>query len=247
MLGYAAALQRLHAAQKSSKGAPPYSLFVNRPLGRRLAAAAYRAGLNPNQVTGISAVFTFSAIALLALAPPSLATGFVVSAGLVLGYALDAADGQLARLLGGGSTVGEWLDHIVDSAKVSLLHLAVLITVYLHFDLATDRWLLVPIGFTLVSAVHFFGMILNEQLIRVKFARAGLAPPSPQPSSMLRSLLKLPTDYGVLCVAFVLLAAPVLFLWVYSFLALASGGYLVLALRKWYGDMVALDLPRSDS
>ena len=37
------ALKRLRHVQKSSKGAPPYSLFINRPLGRVIAAAAYQA------------------------------------------------------------------------------------------------------------------------------------------------------------------------------------------------------------
>ena len=46
-------LRRLRQAQKSAKGAPPYSLYINRPLGRIFAAAAYQIGLTPNQVTWI--------------------------------------------------------------------------------------------------------------------------------------------------------------------------------------------------
>ncbi|GAA2107800.1 CDP-alcohol phosphatidyltransferase family protein [Microlunatus panaciterrae] len=242
--GFVAALDQLRSAQKGSKGAPPYSLYVNRPLGRYLAAAAYQLGMTPNQVTAVSALFTFSAIAELAIFKPTLWTGLLVCLGLVLGYALDSADGQLARLRGGGSTVGEWLDHIIDSAKVSVLHLAVLITAFRHFDLPGEAWLLVPIGFTLVSAVHFFGMILSEQLARVHRAKLGLPAPAKVATTPLRSLLKLPTDYGVLCALFLLLAVPTLFLWVYTALAVASAGYLLLVLVKWYRDMVALDGPR---
>ena len=115
---FTSSLEELRSAQKGRKGAPPYSLFVNRPLGRVFAAAANVLGLRPNQVTMISACFTFAAIALLAIGPATWWVGVLVAVGLVLGYALDSADGQLARLQGGGSLTGEWLDHMIDSVKV---------------------------------------------------------------------------------------------------------------------------------
>ena len=92
------------------------------------AAAAYQIGLTPNQVTYISATFTFVGLLVLALAPATWPVGLLVTVVLVLGYAFDAADGQLARLRGGGSLLGEWLDHMIDSVKVAALHLAVLVT-----------------------------------------------------------------------------------------------------------------------
>jgi phosphatidylglycerophosphate synthase len=159
----------------------------------------------------------------------------------VLGYALDSADGQLARLRGGGSLLGEWLDHMIDSAKVSSLHLAVLVSFFRHNSLGSRTWLLVPLGFTVVSAVHFFGMILVDQLVRIARARTGAPPPPRVPASPVRTLLKIPTDYGVLCLIFLLLGAPVVFFGAYSVLALGSAGYLVLVLRKWRGDVAALD------
>ena len=74
--GFAQVVARLAAAQKArAPGAPAYSIYVNRPLGRLLAAAAYLAGLTPNAVTAISAVFTFSGIVIIALVPPSPLTG----------------------------------------------------------------------------------------------------------------------------------------------------------------------------
>src|SRR5690348_14894922 len=116
------ALTRLRSAQKPGAGAPPYSRWINRRLGRILAAAAYRARATPDAVTVLSAVFTFSGLSLVALVAPVPWLGFAVTALLVLGYALDAADGQLARLLGGGSRSGEWLDHMVDVTKTCVLH-----------------------------------------------------------------------------------------------------------------------------
>jgi phosphatidylglycerophosphate synthase len=174
------------------------------------------------------------------LAPSGL-VGLGVSLALVLGYALDAADGQLARLRGGGSAVGEWLDHMIDSAKVSGVHLAVLIMAYRHFGFSSAGWLLVPMAFAVVSSVHFFGMILVEQLAREARARSGLGPPERQAATPLRTLLKFPTDYGVLCLLFLLLGAPAAFFSAYSVCAAASAGYLVLILRKWRHDVASLD------
>ena len=237
-------MARLRSAQKSSKGAPPYSLFINRPLGRILAAAAYQVGMTPNQVTYVSAACTLAGLLVLGLGPAGIWTGVGVAALLVLGYALDSADGQLARLRGGGSLLGEWLDHMIDSVKVVTLHLAVLVAMYRFTDV--DRhWLLVPLVFAVVSAVHFFGMILNDLVAREQRALAGRPAGPKVPASTVRSLTKLPTDYGVLCLAFLLLGSIGAFTVVYTILALATTGYTVLVARKWYGDVRRLDAERS--
>jgi phosphatidylglycerophosphate synthase len=231
-----ATVARLAASQKSSKGAPAYSRFVNRPLGRVLAAVAYRLGLTPNTVSAASAALTAIGIAVLALAPPAAGTAVAVCAALVLGYALDAADGQLARLRGGGTLSGEWLDHMIDAVKISTLHVVVAVTVYRSFGV-DERWTLVPLGFGVVAAVHFFGTILGDQLRRQR-------PASVRPgarTSTLRSLAVLPTDYGVLCLAFALLGLPRAFLACYTVLFVGTAGYLALAVVKWFRDMQALD------
>jgi phosphatidylglycerophosphate synthase len=229
-----ATVQRLSGAQKGAGGGPAYSRFVNRRIGRVLAALAYHAGLTPNAVTGISAAFTGCGIALLALVRPSWALGAAVAGCLVLGYALDSADGQLARLRGGGSPAGEWLDHMVDAAKIASLHLAVLIGLF--HALGTGPELLVPLGFSVVAVVHFFATLLNEALRAQHGAplRADLTAHRP---SVLRSLLVLPTDYGVLCLIFLLWGAPTAFLGVYGLLFLGSGGYLALASVRWFREM----------
>jgi phosphatidylglycerophosphate synthase len=242
-MSYRESLHSLKSRQKSGKGAPAYSRFVNRRLGRYLAAAAYEVGLTPNAVTALSALCSFAAIALLAVLPPSIPLAIAVTVGLVLGYALDSADGQLARLRGGGSRSGEWLDHMVDAAKISSLHLAVLIFLYRSNELPNDAWLLVPIGFTVVAAVSFFGMILNDQLRRVSGLASGqdaTADPG-RAASTIRSLLVIPTDYGVLCLIFLLLGWPIAFLAAYTVMFAGSAGYLLLACVKWFRDMRALD------
>lgn len=239
---YSQVVARLAGAQKHTPGAPAYSRFVNRPLGRRFAAAGYLLGLTPNMITGISALFSFAGIAVLALVRPTLWSGIVVCLALVLGYAFDAADGQLARLRGGGSHAGEWLDHMVDAAKISSLHLAVLIAAYRFFDLDSAAWLLIPIGFVLVANVMFFGMILNDLLRARQAAKTGAALKRQGPST-LRSLMVIPTDYGLLCVVFLLLGAPSVFFVVYALLFAANAAFMALASVKWFRDMSVLDRP----
>jgi phosphatidylglycerophosphate synthase len=232
---YGEVLARLGTAQKgAARGAPAYSRFVNRRIGRYLAAAAYRAGLSPNAVTGVSALFTFSGIALLIALPPSWGQGAAVAVLLVLGYAWDSADGQVARLTGLGSPAGEWLDHAVDAVKVVTLPLALAVGLAVH-DVVAPAWLLVPLVSAITSSVLFFAMILTEQLRRAHGVQS--VAPTEGRFPWLRSVLVLPTDYGVLCWTFLLLGAPSVFLWVYAAITVCTTAFLALALVKWFREV----------
>jgi phosphatidylglycerophosphate synthase len=234
---YWGTVKELAAAQKTAaRGAPAYSRYVNRRLGRLFAAAAVRAGLRPNAVTAISAVFTFAGITLLVLFPPSGALGISVALCLVTGYALDSADGQVARMQGSGSPAGEWLDHMVDAIKTSVLPLALAVGLY-RFGAADHSWLLVPLGAAVVSAVLFFGMMLTEQLRR----HAGqVSVAGTDGRSWIRSLLVIPMDYGVLCLSFVLYGMVPLFLTVYTLIFAATAAFLMLASIKWFRELSGL-------
>ena len=241
---YSDAMSRLTAAQKSSNGAAAYSRFVNRPLGRPLAAFAYAGGLTPTQVTLCSATATFSAIAVIALVDPTWWSSALVALLLVLGYALDSADGQLARLTGTGSMAGEWLDHFFDATKAATLHAAVLICWFRFFDLPTP-WLVVPLVFGAVASVFFFGLIATDFLRRVHRAQHPITdaavPAETWRNSPLYSLAVLPTDYGFLCVTFVLLWVQPVFIAVYSLLAAANVLVLGLAAARWYRSLRRMD------
>ncbi|MFT3860675.1 CDP-alcohol phosphatidyltransferase family protein [Micropruina sp.] len=234
---FGASFEQLRAAQKNSTGAPLYSKLVNRPLGRVFAAAAHQFGLTPNAVTGISAAFTFAGIIVLAVAPLGVTTGLVVGVLLVLGYALDSADGQLARLRGGGSLDGEWLDHVVDSVKLATIHLAVLVAAYRS---GAPQWFLwVPIAFAVAQNVYFFGMIATDLVLREHHARTApgtpfAAPRFGQNSATLVSVVRITIDYGFLCVAFVLLGVPWLFGAIYTVMAVCMVGYTALAAIRWF-------------
>lgn len=232
---YGEVLARLGTAQKgAARGAPAYSRFVNRRIGRYLAAAAYRAGLSPNAVTGVSALFTFSGIALLIALPPSWGQGTAVAVLLVLGYAWDSADGQVARLTGLGSPAGEWLDHAVDAVKVVTLPLALAVGLAVH-EVVAPAWLLVPLVSAITSSVLFFAMILTDQIRRAHGVQSQA--PTDGRFPWLRSVLVLPTDYGVLCWAFLLLGAPTVFLSVYATITVCTTAFLALALVKWFREV----------
>ena len=157
---------QLSRAQKPSAGTPAYSRFVNRRIGRVFAAAAFLGHRTPNQVSLASGFCSLVGIVLIALVRPSLPLALAVTALLVLGYGLDSADGQLARLRGGGSPLGEWLDHMIDSIKIVLLHSAVLISFYRFDAFSNELVLLVPLAYVCMSSVLFFGLILIDQLRR---------------------------------------------------------------------------------
>lgn len=230
--------RELERAQKGrARSAPAYSIYVNRPVGRVFASLAHAVGMTPNQVTGVSALLTFTGVVLLAAVPPSAGLGIGVWLLLAVGYAWDSADGQVARLRGGGSPAGEWLDHVVDAAKLVSLHVAVTVGVFRFFDLESPVWLLVPLLFAIISTVTFFGMILND-LLR---ARHGVEQAAQSGgSSPLRSLMGLPTDYGVLCFLFVLWGWQAGFMLMYSLAALAGLFFLIAALVVWFRKMKAL-------
>jgi phosphatidylglycerophosphate synthase len=237
---FATALRDLESAQKSPKGVSVYARYVNRPMGRFFAALSFSLGLTPNQVTLVSAAVSLAGIALVALVAPTAVTGIVVAALLVIGFALDSADGQLARLRRSGSAAGEWLDHVVDCVKHVALHLAVLIAFYRYFELSSPAWYLVPMGFLLVALTTFVGGLLTEQLKRRTVSVAGGATRTTAPAarpSMLRAVALLPADYGTLCLVFVLLGDQGPFLAAYAGLFAVNAVLLVAFLAKWYREL----------
>ncbi|ONI69849.1 CDP-alcohol phosphatidyltransferase [Kribbella sp. ALI-6-A] len=233
---YGDVVAELVRAQKPSAGTPVYSRFVNRKLGRYLAAGAFLLNRTPNQVSLTSGLCSLIGIVLIATIEPSVPLALVVTALLVLGYALDSADGQLARLRGGGSPLGEWLDHMIDCVKIALLHSAVLISLYRFDAFSNELVLLVPLAYLCVSAVMFFGLILIDQLRR----RHGASTANARGDSVLKSLVIAPTDYGILCLVFLTFGRPTLFTALYGLMLLANLLFLLAAIAKWYREMAAL-------
>ena len=223
------------AVEKSRRGVPAYTLYVNRPLGRWLAKGAYGLGLSANQVTTASGLLTTGGIATIVLSRPSVGAGLAVAVLLAIGFVLDSADGQLARLRGGGAAAGEWYDHVLDCARLLALHGSVLVSTY-RFTPDAPAWhLALPMAFQLVAVVQFFAMVLAEQLQR----RRGDDQPAVGDGSVLRSVLLLPVDFGVVCLTFVLLGWPRLFWVAYPTLFTTAGSFLLLSLRQSYRRLAA--------
>lgn len=226
---YRHARSKLGGAQKSAVGVPAYLRFVNRKAGGWLASVGFGLGWTPNHLTFLSALCSWAGIAVLAAVDPSPPVAVAVVALLLLGYAFDSGDGQLSRVRGGGRPSGEWLDHVVDTAKTASLHAGVAVSLYRFPDGLDHRWLLLPLAFGIVHVTFFFGMMLRDQL--------GARPERGEPgdATVAKSLALLPLDYGSMCAIFVLRPWPTAFVIGYGvlfvYLALFSARSLTKAYR----------------
>jgi phosphatidylglycerophosphate synthase len=215
----------LQHAQKPGHGVPAYTRWVNRRAARFLAAAFALWGLTPSTVSVISILVSIAGLtAFLGLHSVPLAAGFVAAILLALGYALDSADGQLARLQGSSSLRGEWLDHTLDAVRLPLIHLSVAAGC-----LIVDRTALavVAAGFSVIASASFLSQNLGG-LLRDKSTASRVH------VRRFQSWLLLPTDSGVLCWMFVLWPVSALFTTAYAALFVLNLGLAsVAAGRRW--------------
>ena len=217
-----ASYARLATAQKPAVGVPFYMRAVNRRLGRLIAAVAARLGRTPNQMTAISGLLFLAGMAVLVGFDPSVPVALSVTVLLQLGFAFDAADGQLARLTGTGSAAGEWLDHVVDAARILVLHLGVAVCLHLHTDVDL-AWLLVPLGFAVVASVRFFAQLLADQLSTTA---------APVATGRMGGWIQTPADAGVVNAVFLLWPWTSGFLVGYAVLAVGNALLLLATLRR---------------
>lgn len=162
----------------------------------------------------------------------------MVGGGFIIGYALDSADGQVARLRGGGSLVGEWLDHMIDCLKVCSIHLAVAVHFYRLEPQATGWRLALPLLYATSSGVMFFGLMLTDQLRRTA---AGGTRPVEGSLSVARALAILPSDFGALAVVFLTVGWTQVFVPLYAAMFVGQFALLLLASIRWHRVLAALD------
>ena len=233
---------QLASAQKAQTGVSLYTRYVNRPLGRVLASVCFGLRMTPNQVTALSALATGAGLALLVSGEPSPLRAVGVTVLLILGFALDSADGQVARLTGRGSAAGEWLDHVVDAGKVVAVHAAILITAF-RFWSVEPIWYLVPLAFQVVSVVTFVGGLLMALLLRRSAKETPTTPANGEGRarrpSRARAIALLPADYGILSLSFILTGWPGAFVGAYSLLLAANTLVMALLLGKWFRTLSA--------
>lgn len=232
--GFAQSYSELSLAQKGKRGVPLYCLYVNRPAGRVVAAALRNTRIGPNQVTFAGAVLTYGALLWLAFGAGTGAASALVGVALAAGFVLDSADGQLARLQGRSSKLGEWLDHVLDSGRIVVLHGAVFC-----FLLRTTALPALPLAvlcgvFLLANSTIFFAGALVDQLLRSPAERPAGAPAA---ASLKRSALTLPVDYGLTCVLLMFVPAGSIFLYGYAVLAIFHCLFCAAYLAKFYRDL----------
>ena len=61
-----------------------------------------------------------------------------------------------------------------------------------------------------------------------------------EPAPVLQSLLSLPNDYGLVCLVLLLMPSRAAFVTIYTVLAVAALGRLVVACVKWFREMLSL-------
>ena len=202
---FQSAWDALALVQKPKNDGHPYTVYVNRSIGKILAVIAYSLGLTPNQLTLISFVLTFFGFSFLAVeghkSMPGSICGVLI---LLLGFAFDSADGQLARLMNIKSAAGEWLDHTVDSLKIPLCHLTFVFIIYRTTPDLNNLIFFFMMMFSVVASAKFFSTEMKKK-ISLQNAR------SVPVLGTLKRILLAPFDYGVLC--FLFLLAPLGFLY----------------------------------
>jgi phosphatidylglycerophosphate synthase len=207
-----------------NRGGGLFSEAVSQRLGAHIALFAYRRGLHPTVLTVanlglgclVSAVVVAGADKVAAGRGWAWPIGLLALLGWQAAYALDCADGQLARVTGQASAAGGRVDVLCDVAAQIALVAALAATAEAQVP-ATPAWLLAAFAGTWM--VNLVTSVMQS---------------GPQAASIIASrslpvrVTKLVRDYGaVIAVAGVVLTvAPQLTILVVAFFTLVNGGFL---------------------
>ena len=223
-------LEVLDSCQKPKHGTPIYTRTCNRWLGKYIAALAKELLITPTHLTIASFVFSVFSFLFFLMYPGSY---LIVSGGsflILFAYALDSADGQLARLTKSGSPVGEWLDHSTDALKQTLFHGTVQFIFFVHYQ-KENFILVIPIFFISVQLTVFTSNLLKEKLFKLNSLTSNLTDHrSTDNVSFIKDILFFFTDYGILCMLFFFIPFPNIFVFLYvlCFIINALSGSLML-------------------
>jgi phosphatidylglycerophosphate synthase len=210
---------------RTNRGGGLYSEAISQRIGAGIAVTANRLGLSPTALTLTNlAIGITAAVATVALASrvadgavPAWPVGLVALVGWQLAYAMDCADGQLARVTGQGSPAGARVDVLCDvAAQVGLA--SALSATALAQRPGTPVWL-----FTM-----FAGSMLVNLVTSVLQSGASAASMVPSTSLPVR-VVKLVRDYGAITFAagMVLIFVPQWAVWVVVALTIVNGGFLL--------------------
>ncbi|WP_434742129.1 CDP-alcohol phosphatidyltransferase family protein [Micromonospora sp. SH-82] len=208
-----------------NRGGGLFSESVSQWLGAVFALVAQRLGLRPTVLTITNLILGLAtSVSVVALAPavaegsvPAWLVGSVALVGWQVAYALDCADGQLARVTGQGSPAGARVDVLCDVAAQIALVAALAATAVAQRP-ETPTWLVAIFAGTWM--VNLVTSVMQS---------------GPNAASMVTStslpvrLVKLVRDYGavIFAAALVLAFAPALVFWVIIAFTVVNGGFLL--------------------
>jgi phosphatidylglycerophosphate synthase len=210
---------------RANRGGGLFSETLSQRLGAGFAWLAYRLGLSPTALTlGNLLLGLAASIATVALAGPvadgvvpAWVAGLVALLGWQVAYALDCADGQLARVTGRDSPAGARVDVLCDVAAQIALVTALGATTVAQRP-GTPVWL--------VAAFAGTWMVnLVTSVMQAGPSRASLIPSTRLPVR----LVKLVRDYGamIFVAALVLLLAPAATIWIITAFTVLNGAFLL--------------------
>jgi phosphatidylglycerophosphate synthase len=208
-----------------NRGGGLFSEMISQRIGAAFALAAHRLGLSPTALTlGNLVLGLATSVAAVALAGrvaadsvPAWVVGLVALVGWQIAYALDCADGQLARVTGRGSPAGARIDVLCDVAAQIALVTALGATAVAQRP-GTPVWLVAAFAGTWM--VNLVTSVMQS---------------GPNAASMVTStslpvrLVKLVRDYGavITLAGLVLTLAPQWTVWLIAAFTLVNGGFLL--------------------
>lgn len=210
---------------RTNRGGGLFSEAISQRIGAAFASGAHRLGLRPTtlSITNLTLGLITSVIVATLAEPvatgrvPAWLVGLVALVGWQVAYALDCADGQLARVTGQGSPAGARVDVLSDvAAQIALV--AALSATAVAQSPSIPAWLIATFAGTWM--VNLVTSVLQA---------------GPHATSMVTStsplvrLVKLIRDYGavIFVAALVLLFAPSLTSWVIVTFTAINGGFLL--------------------
>lgn len=209
---------------RANRGGGLFSEAVSQRLGARIAAFAHRHDLHPTVLTVANlGLGSLVSVAVVAAAGPvahdplwAWPIGLLALLGWQLAYALDCADGQLARVTGQASPAGGRVDVLCDVAAQIALVAALSATAEAQVP-QTPAWLIAAFAGTWM--VNLVTSVMQS---------------GPQGASMITSrslpvrLVKLVRDYGavIALAGAVLTVAPQWMIWLIALFTLVNGGFL---------------------
>jgi phosphatidylglycerophosphate synthase len=213
-----------------NRGGGLYSEQVSQRAGAYLALAAYRLRLSPSALTmaglaigvGASVALVVAAPSTTAGAVPALVAGVAVGLAWQLAYALDCADGQLARVTGTASANGARLDILCDVA-VQISVVAAICSVAAAHAPRTPAW-----QYAIFAGTWMVNLVTS--------VLAG----GPASASLLRSrsplvrVAKLVRDYGavVAICALIVTFAPGWTTWLLIVMSVVNGSFLLVSIAQ---------------